>query len=150
VAAVPQMYVFSSGYYGVRGRRAEMDLPPISYANYLRDKANLDVLCAGIWQALGEVIGDEELEKIIQLLQRTDERYINYATHYIDKCNIELLNADVNKRKDKLRNIAKRIVKKPQAYYNMEENLKYWAKEYKTNIYELEDPKIEYPEEMDW
>ena len=91
--------------------------------NYIRDKANLDVLCAGIWQALGEAIGDEELEKLIQLMQRADESFIYYATHYIDKCNIELLKTVVEKRKDKLRNIAKRIVKKPQAYMNMEAEL---------------------------
>lgn len=149
-ASVPRMYIFSSRYYGIGSKRTDMDMPPIPYSDYIRDKANLDVLCAGIWQALGEVIGDEELEKIMQLLQRTDESYIHYATHYIDKCNIELLKTDVEKRKDKLRNIAKRIVKKPQAYKNMEEDLKYWANEYKTTIYELEDPRIEYPEEFEW
>lgn len=127
-----------------------MDLPPIPYGNYFRDKANLDVLCAGIWQALGAAIEDEELEKILRMLQRTNERYINYATHYIDKCNIELLKTDVSKRKDKLRNVARRIVKKPQAYFHMEEEFKEWAEEYKTNIYELEDPRIKYPEDFEW
>ena len=65
-----------------------------------------------------EAIGDEELEKLIQLMQRADESFLYYATHYIDKCNIELLKTDVEKRKDKLRNIAKRIVKKPQEINN--------------------------------
>lgn len=148
-AAVPKMYILSSRYYGMRGQRTT-DFPPLPYADYIRDTANLDVLCAGIWQALGMAIGDEELERIIQLMQRNDEDYIYYATHYIDKCNIELLKTDVDKRKDKLRNIAKRIVKKPQAYKTMEEDLKYWAKEYKTTIYELEDPRIEYPEDFEW
>ena len=69
-ASVPKMYIFSSVYYGARGKCTDMDdqLPPIPYSDYIRDKANLDVLCAGIWQALGEAIGDEELEKIIQLM----------------------------------------------------------------------------------
>lgn len=109
-----------------------------------------DVLCAGIWQALGEAIDDEELEKLIQLMQRADESFIYYATHYIDKCNIELLKTVVEKRKDKLRNIAKRIVKKPQAYMNMEAELRYWEKEYKTTIYELHDPNVEYPDDFEW
>ena len=140
-ASVPKMYIFSSAFYGAKGKRTDMDdqLPPIPYSNYIRDKANLDVLCAGIWQALGEAIDDEELEKLIQLMQRADESFIYYATHYIDKCNIELLKTVVEKRKDKLRNIAKRIVKKPQAYMNMEAELRYWEKEYKTTIYELRD-----------
>ncbi len=149
-AAVPKMYIFSSIYYGVRGKREYEELPPLKYADYIRDKANLDVLCAGIWQALSEAIGDEELEKIIQLMSRTDERYIHYATHYIDKCNLELIKTEVDKRKDKIRNIAKRIVKKPQAYKNLEDDLKYWAKEYKTSIYEIEDPRVEYPENIEW
>lgn len=92
-ASVPRMYIFSSVYYGVKGKRTDMDdqLPLIPYSNYIRDKANLDVLCVGIWQVLGEAIGDEELEKLIQLMQREDESFLYYATHYIDKCNIELL-----------------------------------------------------------
>ena len=151
-ASVPKMYIFSSVYYGANGKRTDMDvqLPPIPYSDYIRDKANLDVLCAGIWQALGEAIGDEELEKLIQLMQRADESFLYYATHYIDKCNIELLKTDVEKRKDKHRNIAKRIVKKPQAFMNMEADLRYWAKEYKTTIYELHDPKVEYPDDFEW
>lgn len=150
--SVPQMYIFSSVYYGMKGKRKEADdqLPPVPYSDYIRDKANLDVLCAGVWQALGKVIGDEELEKLIRLIQRTDESYIYYVTHYIDKCNIELLKTESDKRKDKIRNIAKRIVKKPQAYINMEDDLRYWAKEYKTSIYELQDPNIEYPEDFEW
>lgn len=103
-ASVPKMYIFSSVYYGAKGKRTDMDdqLPPIPYSDY------------------------------------------------IDKCNIELLKTDVEKRKDKLRNIAKRIVKKPQAYMNMEADLRYWAKEYKTTIYELHDPKVEYPDDFEW
>ena len=149
-ASVPRMYLFSNRYYGSRAVPNEMDIPPVPYSNLIRDKANLDVLCSGIWQALGIVIGDEELEKTIHIYDLTRESYMNYATQYIDKCNIELYKTAVDKRKDKLRNIAKRIVKKPQAYNSMEQNLKYWAKEYNTNIYALEDPKLEYPEEIEW
>lgn len=149
-AAVPRIYYLSSRYYGIKGQRADMELPPIPYASYVRDKANLDVLCAGIWQALGEAIGDDELEKILYILQRNDERYIRYVTQYIDRCNVELYKTAVDKRKDKLRNIAKRIVKKPQAYYKMEEDFRYWARKYNTNIYELQDPRIDYPEEIEW
>lgn len=149
-AAVPKMYVFSSVYYGVESKHKELNLPPVLYSDYLRDQANLQVFCAGVWQALGAVIGDEELEKLIKLMHRTNESYIHYATHYVDKCNVELLKADVEKRKDKLRNIARRIVKKPQAYINMELDLKYWSEEYDTSVYDLYDPKLEYPESIEW
>lgn len=151
-ASVPKMYFFSSLYYGTNGKIKEQEtgLPSFLYSDYIRDKANLDILCAGIWQALGEAIGDEELEKIIRLLERSYESYVNYATHYIDKCNIELIKTDVKKRKDKLRNITKRIIKKQGGYYSMENDLKYWAEEYDTTIYDLILPNLEYPEELIW
>ena len=50
-------------YYGGRGRCGSEALMPLKFADYIRDTANLSVLCAGIWQALGEVIGDEETER---------------------------------------------------------------------------------------
>ena len=149
-ASVPKMYVFSDIYYGSRAMKNEYHVPPVPYSNLMRDKANLDVLCAGIWQALGQVIGEEELEKVIHSYHHANESYMDYVTHYIDKCNIELLKTPDDKRIDKIRNIAKRIIKKPQAYFSMENDIRYWAKEYKTSIYELEDPKLEYPEDIEW
>ena len=144
------MFYYSSRYYGSKSKKnEETEFAPRQqlYAEYVRDKAYLSLFFAGIWQALGEVIGDEELEKLIRILERQDEFYSSYATHYIDKCNIELITAPLEKRKDKLRNIAKRILKKPAAYYKLEESLRYWAKQYGTSIYELEDPRIQYPED---
>lgn len=32
----------------------------------------------------------------------------------------------------------------------MEEELKYWAKEYNTSIYELDFPDLKYPKEFEW
>lgn len=151
-ASVSKIFIFSSLYYGPRAKIRVQDkcLPSFLYSDYIRDKANLKVLFAGIWQALGEVIGDEELEKIIRLIERTDECYMNYATHYIDKCNIELIKTDFKKRKDKLRNIAKRVVRRSNQYNKMEDDLKYWAKEYNTTIYDLSFPDFEYPEDIEW
>lgn len=149
-AAVPEMYLFSCGKYGKKGKQREPKLPGYLYGDYLRDKANLDVFCAGVWQALGEVIGDDQLEKVLNWSKRIDGTYVDYVTQYIDKCNIELLKTPFEKRKDKLRGIAKRILVKPTGYQTMEADLKYWAKEYKTSIYELEAPGLVYPEEIEW
>ena len=149
-AAVPEMYLFSCGKYGKKGKQREPKLPGYLYGDYLRDKANLDVFCAGVWQALGEVIGDDQLEKVLNWSKRIDGTYVDYVTQYIDKCNIELLKTPFEKRKDKLRGIAKRILVKPTGYQTMEADLKYWAKEYKTSIYELEDSGLVYPEEIEW
>ena len=55
--------------------------------------------------------------------------FFNYATQYVDKCNIEYLKTAPEKRKDKLRNI---------------------AKQYGCSFHELHDPKLEYPEEIEW
>ena len=56
-------------------------LPGYLYGDYLRDKANLDVFCAGVWQALGEVIGDDQLEKVLNWSKRIDGTYVDYVTH---------------------------------------------------------------------
>lgn len=153
--SVPKMLVFSYKHYGHKYHKNEdtfigLKMPVIPYAQYVRDRANLDVLCAAVWEALGEVIGEEEMEKLIFNMQRSNELYMHYVTHYVDRCNVELLKTDVEKRKDKLRNITKRLMKKPEAYKKMETDLRYWAKEYHASIYALEDPRVEYPDEVDW
>ena len=76
--------------------------------------------------------------------------FFNYATQYVDKCNIEYLKTAPEKRKDKLRNIAKRFVQQPDAYKNMKRDLEYSAKQYGCSFHELHDPKLEYPEEIEW
>ena len=149
--SAPQMCLFSMKYYGEKHRQYEDEpLRTIPMSQYYRDKANLDVLSSAIWQALGQAIEDDEVEKLLWMKERTYESFMHYATHYIDKCNLELLKTPVDKRKDKLRNIAKRIIKRPAAYWNLERDLKYWAKEYKTNIYAVHDPKLVYPEHIEW
>ncbi len=151
-AAVPGTYPFALRHLETlrKDTAADHGQPALLFSEYLRDVANLDVLCAGIWQALGQAVGDTELEKIVRLMQRSNESYMNYATHYIDRCNIELLNTEFDRRKDKLRNIAKRIVKKPQGYRSLEEALRRSAKIHKTTIYELYEPDLEYPEDIVW
>ena len=76
--------------------------------------------------------------------------FFNYATQYVDKCNIEYLKTSPEKRKDKLRNIAKRFVQQPDAYKNMKRDLEYSAKQYGCSFHELHDTKLEYPEEIEW
>lgn len=151
--AAPQMYQFSYRNYGYKYqefRENDMDLPVLPYAEFVRDKANLDVLFAGVWQALSEVVGDAETEKLILSQERSAESYRNYITQYVDKCNVDYIKTPVEKRKDKIRNMTKRLIKKPDAYRNMERDLKYAAKEYGVSVYELHDPKVEYPEDVEW
>ena len=151
--AVPKMCQFAYKNYGYRyhGSRDDgWELPVIPYAEYVRDKANLDVLFAGVWQALSEVIGAEEAEKLYFSAERSSECYMNYATQYVDKCNVDYIKTPFEKRKDKLRNMMKRLIKKPDAYKNMERDLKYAAMEYGVSVYELHDPRVEYPEDVEW
>lgn len=151
--AVPELYIWSSGYYGSRTKKQEEkgEFPAQRYSDYLRDKAILDWLSTTILQALADVIGDDELEKLLRYRGHLyEDRFAGYATQYVDKCNIEYLKTAPEKRKDKLRNIAKRIVQKPAAYENMRRGLEYAAKEHNCSVYELYDPKLEYPENIEW
>lgn len=146
-AAIPEMCELAIEAYGSDTGEEGNGLP---LSRYYRDKANLLVLCTAIWQALGEAIGEEDTEKILTLYSLSSGDYKNYVIQYIDKCNVELLNAPEEKRKEKLRGIAKKIVKKPYEYFKIENDVEYWARERKTSIYKLYDPKLEYPEIQEW
>lgn len=149
--SAPELFVSGRREYGSR-YASENDRPYIpKYSEYLKDKAMIDMLCSVILGALGEVIGDEELETILR--NHGDYyrwEYTDYATMYVDKCNIDYFKTPVEKRKDKIRNIAKRLVKKPAAYNNMKRDLEYSANHFGCSIYELHDPKLHYPEDIEW
>ena len=149
--SAPELFMFSRGEYGSRRKDEEEHVYAPKFAEYLQDKAQIELLCSVILGALGEVIGDEDLEKMLRnhgSLYRME--YNNYATMYVDKCNIEYFKTPVDKRKDKIRNIAKRLVKKPAAYDNMKYGLETSARHYGCSIYQLEDPKLDYPEDIEW
>lgn len=148
-----ELYVWSSQYYRKRIKRQEENVafPTHKYSNYIRDKAVIDTLSAVILGTLAEVIGDDEFEKLFKIIGHKYENiFLNYATQYVDKCNIEYLKTAPEKRKDKLRNIAKRFIQQPDAYKNMKRDLEYSAKQYGCSFHELHDPKLEYPEEIEW
>ena len=67
-----------------------------------------------------------------------------YVTMYVDKCNIEYFKTSVDKRKDEIRNIAKRLVKNPAAYDNMKYGLEGSARHYNCSIYQFEDSKLDH------
>ena len=154
--AVPEIYSYSSIYYGENARRLqEREEHPRKfadrYAEYCKDKALIDLLISAIYSAFADVVGDEEFEKLIRSKERKYGReYQNYATQYVDKCNIDYLKTAPEKRKDKLKNIAKRLIRKPDAYDRMLSDLKYSASQYGCSIHELHDPKLKYPENVEW
>ena len=151
--SVSEIYAQSRQYYGKRSKKQQenAEFPSEKYSYYVRDKAVLDTLSAVILGALAEVIGDEELEKLFKTKSHLyGVGFLNYATQYVDKCNIEYLKTEPEKRKDKLRNIAKRLIQQPEAYRNMKRNLECAAKRYACSLHEIEDPKLEYPEEIEW
>ena len=150
--ALPEMMTLSRRYYARNGKNLDDQLYQHNkYSDYLKDKALLEFLSTTILQALGEVIGDVAIEKIMRHMESIyDNTFMNYAAQYLDKCNIEYLKTAPEKRKDKLKNIVNRIIKKPSGYQNMEYNLQMAAKEYACSIHELEYPGIDYPEEVEW
>ena len=76
--------------------------------------------------------------------------FLDYAAQYVDKCNLEYLKTIPEKRKDKLRNIAKRFIKQPVSYKKLKSEFEYSAKQHNCSMHELYDPKMEYPEEILW
>lgn len=151
--SVPELYLWSRSRYRQRTQKQDeaAEFPALKYSDYIRDKAVIDTLLAVILGALAEVIGDNELEKLLRFRERQyDDLFFNYVTQYVDKCNIEYLKTIPEKRKDKLRNIAKRFMNQPTSYKNLKSDFEYSAKQYGCSIHELYDPKMEYPEEIVW
>ena len=152
--SVSDLYMFSKKYYDWT-RDDASHREDAHLADFIRDKSNLEMLSGAILKALGDVIGDEGLRPILKELERSDLRweapFYRYITYYVDRCNIEYLKTVPDKRKDKLRNIAKRFVKPPQTYLNMKRDFEYSAKQQNCSIYHLYDPKGEnYPEDIEW
>lgn len=154
--SVPEMFILSSVYYGDSARRKKKkadneNLIVQKYSDYIRDQAMLDMLSSVVLSALADVIGDEEFEKVIKLNgHQYSGNYMNYAAQYVDKCNIEYLKTKPEKRKDKIRNIAKRLAKSPDAYMNLKRGLEISARRYGCSIHELHDPELEYPDDIEW
>ena len=108
-------------------------------------------MSAVILGALAEVIGDDELENLFKLRGRQyGDIFMDYAAQYVDKCNMEYLKTAPDKRKDKLKNIAKRFIQQPDAYKNLKRDLEYSARQYHCSFHELHDPNLKYPEEIEW
>lgn len=154
--AAPEMYIMSSVYYGDSARikkkkEEDKNIYVQTYSDYIRDRAMIDMLSGVILSALADVIGDEEFEKIIRLKNRQySGNYVHYAAQYVDKCNIEYLKTKPEKRKDKIRNIAKRLAKNPDAYFSLKSGFEAAAEKYGCSIHELHDPTIEYPDDFEW
>ena len=147
--AVPKTMVFVQDSY------VAVDNGMFSYhhtkAQYLRDKAYVDLLCGCIWNALEEVIGKDDCDLLINQYLKGSEYYFDFVSQYLDKCNIEYERTPIDKRKVKIRNITKRLIKFPTSYYRMKSDLEYWAKQYDCSIHDLQDSRYSYPkEEPEW
>ena len=124
--SAPELYVWSCQYYRKRTKRQEENaaFPTHKYSSYIRDKAIIDTLSAVILGTLAEVIGDDEIEKLFKIRgHRYEDLFLNYATQYVQQ---------------------------PDAYKNMKRDLEYSAKQYGCSFHELHDPKLKYPEEIEW
>ena len=154
--SVAELYLPASEYYGERARKLQKKAEHPrkfvdKYADYIRDQAMLDILSSVILSAFAEVIGDADFEKVMKLREKSyGYEYGHYATQYVDKCNLEYLKTDPGKRKDKLRNIAKRLLRKPDSYKKLLSGLESTSKRYGCSIHELQDPDLEYPKDIEW
>lgn len=153
--SAPELYIWSSMYYGEQARKIQKKMPdrsfyPHKYSEYLRDRDLINMLSSTILSALSDVIGDEEFQKALRQRTPYSTTYENYAPLYVDKCNLEYIKTPFEKRKDKIRNITKRLVKAPDAYNNMKRNLEYSARKYNCSIHELQDPDMDYPDDIEW
>jgi len=141
--------LYPVGLQNYRKKIGESQDIQLEYSTYLKDMAMLDMLRASIADALGKVIGDDVVEKVFsghRILE--DSRY--FKTQYLDKCDIEYLKCPTDKRADKLKSITRRLAKKPEAYYRMCRDLELASIKLRCDVNELEDPKLKWPEKIEW
>ncbi len=153
--SVAEMFPYCKKYY----ESSDGDYPVakvIGLHDYVRDQAIINMFSSAVLKALGDTIGTDGFKSFYKELENARNRYSfesifwEYVTPYVDKCNLEYLKTVFSKRKDKLRNIAKRFVKPPQGYSNLKMDFEYSAKLEHCSIYELEAPEFEnYPEPED-
>ena len=144
--AVPDMFVYSKGYYGKRDQYNQEYKMINSYSNYFKDKALLSLLSSSIYQSLEEVIGSDEFNKLYSLINKENPDYVDYVTLYIDQCNLDLIKTQIVQRKDKLIDITRNFIKKNKEYKNIEKRIKAYAHKHQISIDQIEDVNIEYPE----
>lgn len=121
--SVPDMFIYSKGYYGKRDQYDQEYKMINSYSNYFKDKALLLLLSASIYQSLEEVIGSDEFNKLYNLINKENPNYMDYITQYIDRCNLELINTQLAQRKDKLIDITRNFIIKNKEYKNKEKRI---------------------------
>ena len=148
--AVPDMFVYSKGYYGKRDQYNQEYKMINSYSNYFKDKALLSLLSSSIYQSLEEVIGSDEFNKLYSLINKENPDYVDYVTLYIDQCNLDLIKTQIVQRKDKLIDITRNFIKKNKEYKNIEKRIKAYAHKHQISIDQIEDVNIEYPEVIEW
>lgn len=89
-----------------------------------------------------------------KLMKLNERQYLSlfhdFLTQYVDKCNVEYLKTDPEKRPKKLYNIANRLIKHPQAYANMLVDFHSAASELGRSVHEIGDARIKYPEDIGW
>jgi hypothetical protein len=120
------------------------------YREYLRDQAALSQFRCGVFAALAEVIGDDAVEKLMGELEQGCHAFSAYITHYVDKCNLDLIATPPEDRPKELRSIATILVRQPASYRKLEEEL--WAEALRNgcSIYQLIDDKFRYPDTIEW
>ena len=147
--SLPTICRYGRRYYRSK-KSVEIDLPLPPYREYLRDKGLLENLRLGTFAAMAEVIGDDAAERIVREVEEGFLYFNDYAIQYVDKCNVELLSAPMEKRANKIKLIANRLMKRPVAYQRMAAELMDAAKEYDCSIYQLRPTTFDYPETIEW
>ena len=73
--SAPELYLPAYKYYGAKAIKKQKEGGEFShfaypYFYYIKDKANIDQLCAAVLEAFAEVVGDEEMEKLKNIAKR--------------------------------------------------------------------------------
>lgn len=119
--------------------------------DYHRDRAMLEFWCATVLHALAEIIGDRTLEMLLRYRNKPGSHpFDRYVSQYVDLCNIDYLHTPVASRPAMLNILSGRLMAHQAVYQELEQMLEEGARAYHCSIYDLQDTRLVYPEEILW
>lgn len=113
-------------------------------------------LCqAAIWKALYEAVGIQRYRRLkkatsVDYYFHKPLRYDGFCTQYLDILNIKYINAKSEKRPALLASSIRNLINLDAEYYELESDIKEFARENDISYVDVGLTNIDYPEELEW
>jgi|GEM_PF-388412 len=109
---------------------------------------------ASIWKALNDVVGINRYRRLRNLVLQDGYygslKYHGFFTQYLDILNMEYIYGKPEKRNTSLAALIRKLIKLDKEYYDIEEDIREFAKENDIDYRDVQLTNVNYPEELEW